>query len=211
MARQTTADRKAKREKAKAEAFIEAMRAGNEEQPEKPKRTRRPKGTWPCTAEDVVRERDTKGLSWRQVATNLGLGSPGQARSAYTELTGRPHHESQPIVKRAPKGTVGRVVDSPGWDDESDQDAIQDRLNGEWVEASGEGQNYSPAHWSGSSIVVQHRVAGSDFTFDEEVDVAYVVEFSFGKEGDQPLQVSVIEKTSRGFRTFFVASIMEVR
>lgn len=213
MSRQGTRTRKAKKETASAEAFIAAANEAiaNGDVPQRQKRTRRTKGEWSCTAEEIVGERDGKGLSWRQVATNLGLGGPGQARTAYTELTGRPHHESQPVVRRAPKGTVGKAVESPGWDDESEQEEIEARLNGTWIEASGEGQNYTPAHWSGSFIIVRHQMLGSKFAWDEEVDVAYVTEFTFGKDGDQPLQVSVIEKSGRAFRTFFVNHIIEVR
>lgn len=211
MSRQTTKTRKAKKEKASAEEFIAAANEAiaNGTATTKPKRIKRTKGSWPCTAEDVVRERDQRGLSWRQVAANLGLGSPGQARTAYTELTGKPHYESQPIVKRAPKGTVGKVVDSPGWDDDSDQEEIEARLNGSWIEASGEGQNYTPAHWSGSFIVVRHKQG--DYVWDEDCEVSYVTAFTFGPEGDQPLQVLLHEKGTSAFRAFRVADILEVR
>lgn len=46
------------------------------------------------TAEDIKRERDELGQSWRQVANNLDLANPGQARKAYTELTGVDYRDS---------------------------------------------------------------------------------------------------------------------
>src|SRR5262245_19811602 len=45
------------------------------------------------SVEDLVRLRDNDQLSWAKVATALGLGSPGSARRAYTQLV-RPHTES---------------------------------------------------------------------------------------------------------------------
>lgn len=122
MSRQTTKDRKAAREAARADAFIAAA-VGSA------KRTRTAKPETLCTAEQIVEERDRKGLSWAQVAANLGLGSPGAARSAYSKLTGRPHTESNPTIQRAHKGatTAGgtrRAVRSVSWDDDADQDEI---------------------------------------------------------------------------------------
>lgn len=213
MTRQSTALRKGKRERAKAEDVIakateEALAQAAQPKEAKP---RRKTGEWPCTAEQIVAERDGAGRSWKQVAINLNLGSPGQARKAYTDLTGRPHHESQAIVKRATRGTAtNRKVDSPGWDDDSDQGEIEARLNGEWVEESGSGQNYTPAHWTGSMIVVE-RTVRETATFIEEVLVGRVVEFTFGPKGDQPLQVWVVQKDTGAMRCFRVADIKEVR
>ena len=211
MTTQATRTRKTKKEAKRAEDFIaEATEAALTAEP-KPKRTRRKKGEWPCTAEDVVRERDQRGLSWAQVAANLGLGGPGQARTAYAELTGRNHQDSQPLIKRAPKGTARRKVNAPEWDDDSDQEAIEASLNGAWLEESGSGATYQPARWSGSAIQVRHQMRGSEFTWDEDVLVKRVEGFTFGANGDQPLQVTLVEKVSGAFRTFFVASILEVR
>jgi hypothetical protein len=204
MAHQTTATKRAKAEAAKAEEFIEEAVT---------KASRRKKGAgWPCTAEDIIRERDTKGLSWRQVALNLDLGGPGQARKAYTDLTGTPHYNSQPIVRRAPRGSVSdRKVDSPGWNDDSDQETIEERLNGTWVPESGSGKDWRPAHWSGSQIVVRRTIPRTERTFDEEVYVRQVTEFTYGKKGDQPLQVWVSTDPAGAMRCFRVADIVEVR
>lgn len=206
MTTQTTRTRKAKKEAAKAEEFIEAAT----EAASNGKGKRRPRGEWPCTAEQIVAERDHAGRSWAQVAVNLGLGSPGQARKAYTALTGKPHHESQMTGKRASKAVArGRKVQSPGWDDETDQTEIEARLNGEWVEASGSGNQFIPAHWTGSDIVVQ-RTSGS-YVYEEEIQVKYVTEFTFGLRGDCPLGVTFIDRFTGGFRTIRVAEIIQVR
>lgn len=207
MANQGTRIRKARAEAAKAEEFIEAAT----EAATKPAKKR---GEWPCTADQLVAERDTAGRSWAQVAINLGLGSPGQARKAYSALV-RPHHESQMSGKRASRAAVkGRTVDSPGWNDDSDQDEIEARLNGTWVEASGEpgGKNYMPAHWSGSDIAIRRTVG--EHVYEEEIQVKYVTEFSFGRgsqEGLCPLAVTFIDRYTGGFRTVGVAEIIEVR
>lgn len=119
MSRQATKDRQAAREVARAEEFIA----------DASKRTRVAKPETMCTAEQIVEQRDVKGLSWKQVATNLGLGSPSGARSAYTRLTGKPHTESNPELKRAHKGATSasgsrRRMNEVQWDDDTDQDVI---------------------------------------------------------------------------------------
>jgi len=166
---------------------------------------------WPCTAEAIIKERDERRLSWKQVAVNVGLDNPGQARAAYAELTGRNHATSAPIVQRAPKGLGGRRTETPVWDDDTDQGVIEARLNGPWVEAAGEGKNYRPAHWAGSAIKVQRSVKGREWF--EEFIVSRAESFTYGPEGDQPLQVTVLADNSdraRGFYTFRVKDILAV-
>jgi hypothetical protein len=215
MPQQTTRTRKAKKERKSAEEFIReaADAVANGDVPVKPKRVRIDGKVQELglTADDLRRERDVKGLSWRQVALNLGLGTPGAARAAYSTLTGQSHHDSVMTGKRAPRGTARKRVDAPGWNDDSDQEEIEARLNGGWIEESGSGATYTPAHWAGSSIVVQHTVPGGTHKFEEEVDVAYVKAFTFGKNGDQPLQITLIEKATSAYRTFFASAILEVR
>lgn len=58
-----------------------------------PLKNNEPKFTKVCTKEDLIRVRDTEQKSWAKVAQELGLGSPGAARRAYT-LAVRPHTES---------------------------------------------------------------------------------------------------------------------
>lgn len=173
--------------------------------------TKRRKRVITCSAEDIIRERDERGLSWAQVAANLDLGSPGAARKAYTDLTGRPHTDSQMQGRRAPRGSgvrvSGRKTFAVQWDDDSDQDEIETRLNGVWVEESGEpgSKSYVPGHWSGSTITV-HRKYGI-----EEVRVGHVMAFSFGKDGNKPLTVEIREGSNHCFRAFYVRDIKEVR
>lgn len=196
MSRQGTTVRKAKMETAKAEDYIYQVRKRHSA-----------KDGWPCTAEEIGRERDGKGLSWRQVAQNLGLANPDQARKAYTALTGRPHYESGQTTKRT--RNISGKIDTPIWDDDSDQGEIEERLNGVWIEESGNGKDWRPAHWSGSLLVVVRTVKGCSFT--EEVGCARVTEFTFGPQGDQPLQVWIIDKDTGGNRCFRVSDIKEVR
>lgn len=176
--------------------------ANSAEPIEKPKRTRRKADAgWPCTAEQLIEERDKKGLSWRQVAINLDLGNPGAARSAYSELTGKHHSESGAVKQRAKKGTMtrgGKKVSNPNWNDDSDQDEIIERL-------------------TDASIVVRRTIYG--MTHEEEVWVWRVRKLFFdGKEEDGPLCVELTqghpgEKSGRGLptRSFRVADIVSVR
>lgn len=161
------------------------------------------------TAEDIVRERDQRGLSWAQVAANLDLSSPGAARKAYTDLTGRPHTDSQMQGRRAARGTgarvSGRKTFAVEWGDDSDQDEIETRLNGVWVEESGDGKSYQPGHWSGSTITVQRKYG------IEEVRVGQVQAFTFGPKENLPLTVEIRDGHNRCFRAFYVRDIKEVR
>lgn len=60
------------------------------------------------TEEDIRRERVERGLSWRQVAINLELKTPDQARKAWVALTGTPHNETE-VTARKPRGTAPKV------------------------------------------------------------------------------------------------------
>lgn len=167
--------------------------------------------TYEFTAEDITKIRDGEGLSWADVAKRLKLKSPGAARKAYTALTGRPHNESVMTGrKRAARSSASSVRVVLEWNDDSDQDDIMARLNGMWVEAIGEpgSKNYQPAHWSGSHIVVRRTMYGNDTV--EELRVAYCTRFSFGKNGDQPLSVEVVDRDTGATRQFFVKDIVEV-
>lgn len=72
-----------------------------------PKGAPRGSKVWPCTKEEIETVRDGEGLSWRDVGVKLNIGSPGQARKAYTELTGRDHSTSVMTGRRAPNGAAG--------------------------------------------------------------------------------------------------------
>lgn len=122
MSRQKKAVKQAAKGKQEAEEFI-ATKVD-----EAVKRTRKSKPETLCSLEDIVRERDERGLSWAQVAANLNLGSPSGARAAYTRLTGRHHSESNPTIKRSgvSKTASGarRRMNALEWDDDTDQDLI---------------------------------------------------------------------------------------
>lgn len=162
----------------------------------------------PCTAEDIIRERDERGLSWAQVAKNLDLKSPGAARAAYTKLTGRPHTESV-MQGRAARGTgvraTNRKTAAPEWGDDSDQDEIEAKLNGRWIEESGSGKDYTPGHWSGSTIVIRRKHG-----YEEEVRVKQVTAFTFGKDGNLPLTIE-FRSGNGAFRAVYAKDIKEVR
>lgn len=156
----------------KAKVKVDAM---IEEKVDAIKRRRLTPDSLPCTAEDVVRERDEKGLSWAQVAANLGLGNPSAARKAYTLLTGKPHSSSNPIINRSSGGGwKGRkATHSPLWDDDSDQDEIIEMVTGRVIFVV---RDYKGTKW------------------EEEMFVDRVAAFSFGKDGDQPLTMEFYDR-----------------
>jgi len=116
-----------RKEKQKAEAFIEQAKT-------KVTRNRKRSEPWVelgLTEEQIVQARDKQGLSWRDVATTLGLANPGQARKAYEALTGRPHNSSVMTGPKAKRGTGGsKVVLKPEWNNESDPQEIADAIDG---------------------------------------------------------------------------------
>lgn len=198
-----TATTQSKMIKAEAKAKAQAEAKVAEELAKSQRRAARKEG-WPCTAEQIIHERDSRGLSWRQVATNLNLGSPGQARKAYTELTGKPHYESQMTGKRASRGSVGRKVDSPNWNDDSDQDEIIERLQGKWHEPTKD----TKGHFDGSIITVACDYKG--LQWEEEIQVARVDSFKF--EGpDEHLVISVFTRDTGAMRCFRVDAIKDVK
>lgn len=168
-----------------------------EPQDEKPKTKPRGKtGDYAFTAEEITRLRDEVGLSWRQVAVNLELGSPGAARKAYTTLTGR-HYKDSAMTGRRARTTMGsakastRKVYAPDWNDDTDQDEIIQRL-------------------TGSRIIIERNVKG--LALEEDLIVGRVVKlFWAGAEDDGPLTVDFIERSSGGQRSVLVQDIKEVR
>lgn len=86
------------------------------------------------TAEDITQARDKDGLSWRDVANKFDLGSPGTARKAYTELTGRAHNESVMTGRRAPAGSQKsgskKRLMQPQWQDSSTEEEVRAGVEG---------------------------------------------------------------------------------
>lgn len=161
------------------------------------------------TAEQIVAERDGKGLSWAQVAANLDLKSPSAARAAYTALTGKPHTESV-MTGRARSGTARTITGkrrktmAAMWNDDSDQDEIIEAI-------------------THKSIRVVREFRGIELP-EEIVHVNRIVRFAFdGPDHDGPLVIHFYSKdvcecsvkdpkdadTGRA-RTFRVADIKEV-
>jgi hypothetical protein len=110
-------------------AVATALADGSAANGTKPKRSKGPKA-WPCTKEEIEAARDGQGLSWRDVGVLLGIGSPGQARTAYTALTGRDHSTSVMTGRRARSGTSGsgKVLVQAKWEDMSGQEIVDHLL-----------------------------------------------------------------------------------
>jgi hypothetical protein len=128
-----------KKEVAKAENFIsETLAAGAAALAETKAKRKRKKDPWGhVTAEQIINARDELRLSWRDVGVKLEIGSPSTARAAYTALTGKPHTESQAVVKRAPKGVGGitgknrvAVISRPEWDQNTPDEVVTEAIRG---------------------------------------------------------------------------------
>lgn len=199
MSRQTTRTRAARKEVARAEEFIEGA-------VEEAKAKRQPR-TYDFDAADIIRERDHNAQSWRKVAQVLGLGNPGAARAAYTALTGVPHDQSQPLVKRQPKGSFsGKPSLKPTWDDDADQDEIIQRLQGEWHPPKGEGKSYRPGHFDGSTVTLRRNHFGVDCV--EDISIARINRFHY--DFNDKLEVEVVDRDTGATRTFYVTDIAKV-
>lgn len=168
--------KKAKAETAKAEQFIEETVA---------KVTGK---KWAhVTAEEITQARDGDGLSWRDVATKLGLGSPSTARAAYTDLTGRSHKDSQMTGRRARTRTSSAAaVVRPEWNFDTDVDIITEAITGR--------------------MIVVSRMGGA---YEEEIVVRSVADYS--EEGDATLVVNFYEKGTGAARSVNVEAIIDVR
>lgn len=66
---------------------------------DKPKKKRSSAPVDPAVGEQVVKLRHEDKLSWRIIANQLDLGSPGKARAVYTAHTGRPHNEAPDVIR----------------------------------------------------------------------------------------------------------------
>lgn len=159
------------------------------------------------SAEQILEERDTKGLSWRQVALNLNLGTPGAARAAYTQLTGKSHTTSIMAGKRAPRGSrnASTRTDSPKWDDDSDQDEIIEKLRPCQPNPTDRAKCMH-----GVTITLQRIIGGEKF--EEEMTIHRLVKFTYdGREEDGPLVVHVISHEDGAYRSLRVKDIIGIR
>lgn len=185
--------------------------------PGKKKATAQPKAApvtvtgYTFTTQDIEKARDIQALSWAKVAEALGLKSPSAARKAYTELTGRPHNTSTPIVARKPRskaaGSSGGsarsaspnavVVDThPHWHVDSDQDEIIAKLTplyGDDGKAT-----YIP-------VITVERTGG----FTESVGIQQLIAFDFSKD-EKHLAVSLYDAFNGAYRCFYVDHIIGV-
>lgn len=177
---------------------------------------------WPCTAEEITHLRDDQGMAWKQVAIELGLGKGKKnrgryARYAYRDLTGTHWSESRPKGVRSngrSRGTRTPVDPSTSrsgvqWDDDTDQEEIEQALLGqEVVKANG------AVYWKPKRLLVRREAYGR--YYNVEMLCRYATAFTFGPEGDQPLQVEIVEQVGTGenagtqIRTLFVHRILRV-
>jgi hypothetical protein len=168
--------------------------------------------TYGFTAADIIRERDENKLAWRGVAEALGLKSPSAARTAYTELTGIPHYESQVKVARAPKGTGVRAQVQhtrralhQRWDVDSDQDEIIERLSPKLNE---KGEVRALA-----KIVVERQptfTGGSELpAHREELEIQTLIGLHY-EQDDTVLAIDFIESYTGNQRCCRVNNIVEV-
>lgn len=215
--REIRGPRKKRAEVAKAEAFIDSVKAKLDEQaeiksevgatvpPEASKSTRKAKA-YNFSVEELREAREGgSGRSWADVAKMLGLPNPGAARKAWADLTGTSHTQARTLVTRARKGSGSSSgLATPKWDDDTDRQTMVDRL-------------------TGSRIVIKAAAYGSDTT--EELSVAKVSSFD-DTLPDRPAVVVVEgvyrmdgkgeryldQRQSTGAtRTIFLDRIIEVR
>jgi hypothetical protein len=153
-----------------------------------PKRRKRAEG-YSFTAADITALRDVQGLSWRQVATNLDLANPGQARKAYAELTGRDYRATVTTTRTASIGLHGtaRKFFSPQWHDDSDQDEIIAKLER-------------------SVIVVKRAIVDAE----EEIKVGRVQRLTWDGPAEE-LCVHFVDYDTGGARSILVKNIKEVK
>lgn len=141
------------------------------------------------TAEEMTKARDTDGLSWRDVANKFELGSPGTARKAYTELTGRPHSGSAMTGRRAPAGSQKsshKRLMQPQWKDSSAEMEVRAGVEG------------------------AHRLLVDRGEKREPEDIQFTrLEAVKGTRGG--VEVTVRCKLTGGARTVFAHKILEVR
>lgn len=174
-ARSTVARRKA--EKAKAEEFIDTAKAkavkkvaakkpAPAPEPEKKTRAKRKEPWANITKEQILEAREGLRLSWRDVANKLDLGSPSTARKAYTALTGKPHTESEVLVKRAPRGTndsiTGKratIITRPEWDDWTLDEDLEAQIKGRTLIVERNGREEELRVSTGMEMIASHEGA----------------------------------------------------
>lgn len=122
--RTTPATARARADRAAA-AKAKVQKRVAKKSPAKPARAR---GFGDVTKEDLIRCRDEEQLSWRAVAIKLELGSPGQARKAYTELTGRNHSESVVTARAARGSSKTKASLRPKWSNKTNPKEIREAI-----------------------------------------------------------------------------------
>jgi hypothetical protein len=166
---------------------LEAMASAEQSTPKRRQRV----AEYSFTAEAISALRDAQGLSWRQVATNLDLANPGQARKAYATLTGKDYRDTETTTRTKAVGIGGSVRKffSPQWDDDSDQDEIIERL-------------------TRAVIIVSRNVKG--VPFEEEIKVDKVSRLTWDGAAEE-LCVHFTDFDNGAARSILVKHIKEVK
>lgn len=97
------------------------------------------------------------------------------------------------------------------WDDDTDQETIEQALLGEeYTTPTG------AVRWKPKRLLIQRDWFGPGFEYNEEILCRYATAFTFGRNGDQPLQVEIVEHLQNKdwigtqIRTLFVSKIVRV-
>jgi hypothetical protein len=152
------------------------------------------------TAEQIEKERDEYGNSWRQVGINLEIGSPTTARNAYEALTGRSHSEKTATATVRNSAEIGTSKSSTSktvqanWDDDSDQDEIIEKC--------------------ANARLVIHRglkVDEDGKAVAEIIKTGKVAGMAYDGGGFGDLVINVTERGTGGRRTFRVKEITQVQ
>lgn len=168
-------------------------KAAVEEAPEPVAEEEAPKETKPKVddkeraeqGQKVVDLRHDKKLSWRLIAQELGLGSPGKARKLYTEATGKPHNEAPTVERITSKPKSERVADlKPVFPDDATDDDILAEVR------------------DGCVITIRNSTGVAD------VRVSKIVGVSYSKKGDRVLKFT---DDNQRQRTPGVQQIVRVR
>lgn len=134
--------------------------------------------------------RDEDGMSWEDIAKSVGLTNAGSAKQVYKTLVGV-DPSGTVAGNRAPRGSRSdRAVVRPSWDDDADTDDITDTIDGRTIYVRRPGRPEL-----------------------EEVRVSSVLYFDTETGSGEPmdLTVTVIDRYSKAYRSFYVKDVAEVR
>jgi hypothetical protein len=187
-----------------------------------------------ATAEQIVEARQ-ENKSWAVLATELGLGSPGNARKTYTALTGKHHNDIPGVAVKVQRSKAPKESKAKG------EPATNGITRSKKARAFGDKRTYAPAaqppadvnpHWGPDSDqetiiarlepIVKETDKGKRYnayeprlvverhTFYEEIKVGFLIGLAY-EQDDAVLAVHFREAGSGNFRAVDVAKIVEVQ